>query len=282
MESVVVVTDSTSDLPGNIYEGYDLTVMPLSVVFGNKTYLDDGVDIKEDDFYQMMQSSSEMPKSAQPTPGDFINTYGKLIKQGKEIISIHISRKLSGTLNSAELAAKQFEKGDIEIIDSELVHMPCGFMALKAAKMAAEGIGREDIIKELGVLRNKINSFFIPKSLVNLIKGGRINKIKGKFATIMEIKPILTLKDGEVALYKNSRKWELAKKELLNSMESMIKDPKKLTVSIGDVGSDTEADEMEQKIRERFEPLEMIRTKIGIVVGTHLGIGGLGITFFEE
>jgi len=282
MESVVVVTDSTSDLPGNIYEGYDLTVMPLSVVFGNKTYLDDGVDIKEDDFYQMMQSSSEMPKSAQPTPGDFINTYGKLIKQGKEIISIHISRKLSGTLNSAELAARQFEKGDIEIIDSELVHMPCGFMALKAAKMAAEGIGREDIIKELGVLRNKINSFFIPKSMDNLIKGGRINKIKGKFATILEIKPILTLKDGEVALYKNSRKWELAKKELLNSMESMIKDPKKLTVSIGDVGSDTEADEMEQKIRERFEPLEMIRTKIGIVVGAHLGIGGLGITFFEE
>ena len=282
MESVVVVTDSTSDLPGNIYEGYDLTVMPLSAVFGNKTYLDDGVDIKEDDFYQMMQSSSEMPKSAQPTPGDFINTYGKLIKQGKEIISIHISRKLSGTLHSAELAARQFEKGDIEIIDSELVHMPCGFMALKAAKMAAEGIGREDIIKELGVLRNKINSFFISKSLDNLIKGGRINKIKGKFATILEIKPILTLKDGEVALYKNSRKWELAKKELLNSMESMIKDPKKLTVSIGDVGSDTEADEMEQKIRERFEPLEMIRTKIGIVVGAHLGIGGLGITFFEE
>ena len=282
MESVAIVTDSTSDLPGNIYKGYNLTVIPLSVVFGNKTYLDDDADIKEDDFYQMMQSSSEMPKSAQPTPGDFINTYGKLIKQGKKIISIHISRKLSGTLNSAELAAKQFEKGDIEIIDSELVHMPCGFMALKAAKMAAEGSKREDIIKELDVFRNKINSFFIPKSLVNLIKGGRINKIKGKFATILEIKPILTLKNGEVALYKNSRKWELAKKELLDSMESMIKDPKKLTVSIGDVGSDAEADEIEQKIRERFEPLEIIRTKIGIVVGAHLGIGGLGITFFEE
>lgn len=282
MESVAVVTDSTSDLPGNIYKGYNLTVIPLSVVFSNRTYLDDGVDIKEDDFYQMMQSSSEMPKSAQPTPGDFINTYGKLIKQGKEIISIHISRKLSGTLNSAELAAKQFEKGDIEIIDSELVHMPCGSMALKAAKMAAEGSKREDIIKELDVFRNKINSFFIPKSLDNLIKGGRINKIKGKFATILEIKPILTLKDGEVALYKNSRKWELAKKELLDSMESMIKDPKKLTVSIGDVGSDAEADEMEQKIRERFEPLEIVRTKIGIVVGAHLGIGGLGITFFED
>ena len=103
MINIAIVTDSTSDLPRNIYEEYDLSVVPLSVVFGAKTYFDDGIDIKEDDFYKMMESSTEMPRAAQPTPGDFINTYSKLIQQGKEIISIHISRKLSGTLNSAEL-----------------------------------------------------------------------------------------------------------------------------------------------------------------------------------
>lgn len=282
MRNIAIVTDSTSDLPRNIYEGYELSVVPLSVVFGAKTYLDDGIDIKEDDFYKMMESSTEMPKAAQPTPGDFINTYSKLTKQGKEIISIHISRKLSGTLNSAELAARQFKKGKIELMDSEVVHMACGFMALKAAKMSAEGNKKEDIIKELNIFRNKINSFFIPKSLDNLIKGGRINKIKGKFANLLEIKPILTLKDGELSLYKNSRKWELAKKELLNSMEGIIKDSKKLKVSIGDVASNQEADEMEQNIKQRFNPLQIIRVKIGIVVGSHLGIGGLGITFFED
>jgi len=282
MRNIAIVTDSTSDLPRNVYEGYDLSIVPLSVVFGAKTYLDNGIDIREDDFYKMMESSTEMPKAAQPTPGDFINIYSKLTKQGKEIISIHISEKLSGTINSAELAARQFEKGKIKVMDSEVVHMHCGFMALKAAKMAAEGNKKEDIIKELNIFRNKINSFFIPKSLNNLIKGGRINKIKGKFATLLEIKPILTLKDGEVALYKNSRKWELTKKELLNSMEGIIKDSKKLTISIGDVASSEEADDMEQNIKEKFNPSQIIRVKIGIVVGSHLGIGGLGITFFED
>jgi len=282
MNNIAVVTDSTSDLPASVYEGYDLSVLPLSVVFENKVYLDDGIDIKEDDFYKKMESSAEMPKAAPPSPGNFLNIYSKLTSQEKEIISIHISRKLSGTLNAAELVARQFGKDKIDVIDSEVVHMSCGFMALKAAKMAKEGTKREDILKELSSFRNKINSFFIPKSLDNLIKGGRINKIKGKFANLLEIKPVLTIKDGEVALYKNSRKWELAKKELLISMEDMVKNSKKLTISIGDVASSEEADDMVQKIKERFNPFQIIRVKIGIVVGSHLGIGGLGITFFED
>src|SRR5680860_1709550 len=194
MNNIAVVTDSTSDLPASVYEGYDLSVLPLSVVFENKVYLDGGIDIKEDDFYKKMESSAEMPKAAPPSPGNFLNIYSKLTSQEKEIISIHISRKLSGTLNAAELVARQFGKDKIDVIDSEVVHMSCGFMALKAAKMAKEGTKREDILKELSSFRNKINSFFIPKSLDNLIKGGRINKIKGKFANLLEIKPVLTIK----------------------------------------------------------------------------------------
>jgi len=282
MSDVAIVTDSTSDLPRHIYEDYDLLVVPLSVVFEDKTYLDNGIDIKPENFYKMIEASTEMPKASQPTPGDFIKVYSKLVNQGKEVISIHISRKLSGTLNSAEIAASQFEKGAVEVIDSEVVHMPCGFLALKAAKMASKGSTKDEIINKIDNFRRKINSLFLPKSLENLIKGGRVNKIKGKLASLLEIKPILTLKDGEVSLYKNSRKWELAKKEVLDSMESIIKGEGKLTVSIGDVASKEEADEMEKRIRERFNPAQIIRTNIGIVVGSHLGIGGLGITFFEE
>jgi len=160
--------------------------------------------------------------------------------------------------------------------------MPCGFMALKAAEMAAEGYKKEEILREISIFRNKLNSFLIPKTLDNLIKGGRINKIKGRLATLLEVKPILTLKDGEVSLFKNARKWGLAKKELLNSMEGLIKGSKKLVVSIGDVANREDADEMEQNIRERFNPFQIIRVKIGIVVGSHLDIGGLGVNFYEE
>ncbi|MCL4384785.1 MAG: DegV family protein [Actinobacteria bacterium] len=282
MTRISIITDSTSDLPHYTYQNYDLHVIPLSVVFGSKTYIDDGINIKPEEFYKMMQSSTEMPKASQPTPGNFMKVYGSLIKEGKEIISIHISRKLSGTLNSADLAAKQFEDDEVNVIDSEVVHMSCGFMALKAAKMAKDNAKKEDIINEIINFRNKINAFFLPKSLDNLIKGGRINKIQGKFANFLEIKPILTLKDGEVSLFKNTRKWELAKKEVLNSMEDLIKGQGKLVVSIGDVFSKDDADSMQDEINKRFKPSQIIRTKIGIVVGSHLGIGGLNVTFFED
>ena len=282
LNKISIVTDSTSDLPPSVYKDLDLHVIPLSVIFEDKTFIDDGVSIKPDDFYKMMQSSTEMPKASQPTPGNFMNLYNSLIKEGKKVISIHISRKLSGTLNSADLAAKQFQEGEVIVIDSEVVHMSCGFMALKAAKMAKDDLKEKDIINEITNFRNKINAFFLPKSLDNLIKGGRINKIQGKFANLLEIKPILTLKDGEVSLFKNSRKWELAKKEVLNSMENLIKGEGKLVVSIGDVFLKDEADYLENEINKRFKPYQIIRTKIGIVVGSHLGIGGLNVTFFED
>ncbi len=287
--NISIITDSTSDLPPKIYKDndYDLTVVPLSVTFNDKTYLDNGIDITPEKFFEMMSSSTEMPKASQPTPGNFMQVYQEKLSKGNEIISIHISRKLSGTLNSAELAANQIEKNSekkqISIVDSELVHMPCGFLALRAAELAKKGLSRDEIIKEISIFREKIFSFFIPKSLDNLIKGGRINKIKGKLATMLEIKPILTLKDGEVALYKNTRKWELAKKEVLDSMETYLKNFSgknlDLIVAIGDVANKEDADEIEEKIRKWFSPKDVIRTNIGIVVGSHLGIGGLGITF---
>jgi len=287
--NISIITDSTSDLPPKIYKDYDydLTVVPLSVTFNDKTYLDNGIDITPEKFFEMMSSSADMPKASQPTPGNFMQVYKEKLSKGNEIISIHISRKLSGTLNSAELAANQIEKNSekkqISIVDSGLVHMPCGFLALRAAELAKKGLSRDEIIKEISIFREKIFSFFIPKSLDNLIKGGRINKIKGKLATMLEIKPILTLKDGEVALYKNTRKWELAKKEVLESMESCLENFSgknlDLIVAIGDVANKEDADEIEEKIRKRFSPKDVIRTNIGIVVGSHLGIGGLGITF---
>lgn len=282
MGKIAVVTDSTSDLPAGLCSRYDIKVVPLSVVFEDKKYIDDGKSIKQDDFYKMMEKSSQMPKAATPAPGDFFKAYSGLLEEKKEIISIHISRKLSGTINSAELAGKQFDGKNIHVIDSRLVHMPCGFMAIKASSMAEKDYSVVDIIKELDNFRRKINSFFIPRSLDNLIRGGRISKIRAAFANLLEVKPILTLKDGEVSLYKSAKKWEQAKREVLDSMAGLIKNESSLTVSIGDVASDEEAGELEQIIRERFNPSGVYRTKIGIVVGSHLGIGGLSVSFFQE
>jgi DegV family protein with EDD domain len=282
MSGIAVVTDSTSDLPESICAKYQIKIVPLSVLFADKIYLDNGKSIKQDDFYKMMEKSDQMPKAAIPSPGDFLKAYTELLEKGKEIISLHISSKLSGTLNSAELARKQLDSKKIHVLDSQMVHMPCGFMAMKAAMMANKNHTASDIIEELDHFRGKIYSLFVPKSLDNLIKGGRISKMKATFANLLEIKPILTLKDGEVCIYKKTKKWEIAKKELVDSLERSIKKNRKLTVSIGDVASDKEASELESTIKDRFAPFEVIRVKIGIVVGSHLGIGGLGVSFFSE
>jgi DegV family protein with EDD domain len=282
MSKIAIVTDSTSDIPKDLLKSNNITSIPLSVIFKDATYLDDGKEITIEDFYKKLKTADGLPTTTQPTPKDFVETYTSLLKEYDSILSIHISSKMSGTINSAELAKQQMPDADIEIFDSELVHMPLGFLALEAAKMAKDGKSRDDIVAGLKALRTKLKVLFVPSTLEYLKKGGRIGKAKGLIASLLEIKPILTLNDGEVSQFKTTRRWNQAKIELVNSMETMITEPGKLIVSIGDSDAVEDAGEMEDRIKQRFSPKKIMRVKIGAVVGTHLGPGGIGITFYEE
>jgi len=282
MSRIAIVTDSTSDIPVDLVKKNSITSVPLSVIFKDATYLDDGKEITIEDFYKKLKTAESLPTTTQPTPRDFVETYTSLLKDHDSIISIHISKKMSGTINSAELAKQQMPDADINIFDSELVHMPLGFMVLEAAKLAGEGKSRDEILEALKEFKQKIKVLFVPSTLEYLKKGGRIGKAKGLIASLLEIKPILTINAGEVSQFKTTRRWNQAKIELVNSMEPMISEPKNLTVSIGDSDAKEDAEEMAARIKERFDPKEIIRVNIGAVVGTHLGPGGIGITFYEE
>jgi len=282
MSRIAIVTDSTSDLPKDLLKENNITSIPLSVIFKDATYLDDGKEITTKDFYKKLKSAEDLPTTTQPTPKDFIETYTPLLKDYDSILSIHISKKMSGTVNSAELAKQQMPDANIEIFDSELVHMPLGFMVLEAAKMSKEGKSMEDIIDALKSLQSKIKVLIVPSTLEYLKKGGRIGKAKGLIASLLEIKPILTLNAGEVSQFKTTRRWNQAKIELVNSMEQMITDPHRLLVSVGDSDAAEDAEEMKERIIEKFNPARLIRVNIGAVVGTHLGPGGVGITFYEN
>jgi len=282
MSNVAIVTDSTSDLPRDLCEKYKVKVIPLSVAFGEVIYLDDGINISSKEFYSKLREAKTMPRAAQPSPGEFMKAYSNILKNHDSIISIHISKKLSGTTNSAMIAKREFKGKDIEIIDSALVHMSCGFLALKAAELAREGKSKKEILAAIYYLKAKIKSLFVPKTLENLIKGGRMGKAKGLFASILEVKPILTLNNGELILFKKTRKWDQAKNEIISSMREMIKGSKSIIVSIGDADAEEDAEEMTERIKKAFNPVQVIRAKVGIVVGTHLGSGGMGITFYEE
>ncbi|MFA5014939.1 MAG: DegV family protein [Actinomycetota bacterium] len=282
MSKVAIITDSTSDIPEELAKELDIKIIPLSVIFGEESFLDNGKDITIKEFYRKIRSSEKLPTTTQPTPKNFIELYSDILKTSDSVISIHISKKMSGTINSAEMAKKEMPDSDIEIIDSECVHMPLGFMVIKAAQLANEGKSKEEILKEVYDLKSKIKVLIVPSTLEYLKKGGRIGKAKGLIASLLEIKPILTIHEGEISQFKTARRWNQAKTELINSMKTMVKNPENLMVSIGDSDAKDDADEMYEKIKEAFNPKKIYRVDIGIVVGSHLGPGGLGITFYEE
>jgi DegV family protein with EDD domain len=282
MSKIAIVTDSTSDMPKDIAKKFEITVVPLTVIFEKEVFLDDGKEITIDEFYKKIRSVKKLPTTTQPTPKDFIKVYSNILKEYDSIISIHISKKMSGTINSTELAKKELPGKDIEIIDTGYVHFPLGFIALKAGQLAQEGKSKQEILKNISDLQSKVKVLFIPSTLEYLKKGGRIGKAKGLIASILEIKPILTIHDGEVSQFKTTRRWNQAKSELIQSMINIVKNPHNLIVSIGDSDAKEDAAEMEERIKAEFHPKKIYRVDIGAVVGTHLGPGGIGITFYEE
>ncbi len=282
MGRIAIVTDSTSDIPKDLLKKLNITLVPLSVIFDNESYKDNSTEITVEQFYQKLKTAKNLPKTAQPSPGDFYENYNRLLGEYDGIVSIHISKKMSGTIDSALMAKKRLPENNIQIIDSELVHMPLGFMVLRAARLAKENKSMEEIIDGVKKLKAKMHSLFIPNTLEFLKKGGRIGRAKSLVASLLEIKPILTLNYGEVSQFKTTRRWNQAKNELINSMSTMVKHPQNLVISVADSNVKKEGDEMKEKIQKTLNPKQILRVEFGCTLGTHLGPGALGITFFED
>ncbi len=282
MSKIGIVTDSTADIPSELIEKNNIKVVPLYLNFEDASYVDDGVNITKQQFYEKLRSVKVLPKTAQPTPNDFIEAYKDVLKNNDSIISIHISKKMSGTIDSAEMAKKELAGKDITIIDSELVHLPLGVTVLKAAELAGEGKSKEEIIEALDKFKQQLKILFIPKSLKYLIMGGRIGRARGLIASILEINPILTLHLGEVSQYKTTRRWNQAKNELIESMRSQIKNPGKLIIIVSDSDAKDEGEEMAERLKKEFNPKQMMKADIGAIVGIHLGPDSIAVTFYEE
>jgi DegV family protein with EDD domain len=193
------VTDSTADLPPALAEELGITIVALYVRFGNQTYRD-RVDITEDEFYQRLLNDPIHPNTSQPTPQDFANVYRELSKQADGIVSIHISGKLSGTCNSA-LQAKELVVAEcpVEVVDSEMVSMGLGLLATEAATIANSGKGLQQVVEEVKQSISSTHVWALFDTLKYLALGGRIGKAKALLGTILNIKPILVVKDGEMA-----------------------------------------------------------------------------------
>jgi len=197
--TVKIVTDSTSDIALELARRLGITIVPIYVRFGNKTYRDQ-VDIDADEFYHKLETSHTQPITSAPSPGDFIKVFKKLAQETNEILSIHLSNKTSGTYNAALLAKEALnnEKYRIEVIDSQFVTMGLGLIVIMAAKTASMGVALQQLVRGVCKIILQTSGMGLFDTLKFLAKGGRIGKVASLLGSILNVKPLITMRDGEL------------------------------------------------------------------------------------
>ncbi len=274
-----IVTDSSADLPEEVIKELGITVVPLYVRFSNDVY-HDGIDISGDEFYRRLQHDPIHPSTIQPSPQDFFDGYQKLGPEADGIVSIHISSKLSGTCNSALQGKKMIEEGHpIEVIDSQTLTMGLGLIVMAAARAAKAGGSMSEVVDEVKQMIPRIHLLFILDTLKYLALGGRIGKAKALLGSVLNVKPILAIKEGEVVPAGKVRSRSKGIDRLFDFVQSAS--------SIQDLAIiyNTTLDEA-QTLAEHIAPLfakeQIMTARLGPVLGVHAGPGALAIAFREK
>jgi len=277
--TIRIVTDSASDIPHGLAQKLGISIVPLTVAFGKDIYRD-GVDLSADEFYSKLAQSKTLPKTSQPSVATFIDTYQTLAQQDNEIISIHLSSKLSGTYNAALQAKKAVEKDcHIEVVDSEMVSMGAGLIVIAAAKAIRDGISFKeamDIVQQ-SVPRTRLIAFL--QTLEYLEKGGRLGKGKALLGSVLHVKPIITVREGEVQPFGLAHTTKGAIQRLYNFAKALLK-IRELSIMYTTVSKELE---ILAKLLDTIFPLGHIHiAQAGSTLGTHTGPGTLAISALVE
>jgi DegV family protein with EDD domain len=277
---IKIITDSCSDLPQEIIEKYDIRVVPLEIRFGDESFLD-GVGITNDEFYKKMEEYKELPKTASPSPQQFINEF-----EGPEdnILVVTISSGLSGTYNSAVIAEEIYNKENtkkkIHIIDSLSASVGEGLIVLKAAQMAQEGMDIDKLADYLRKCAKEGQVFFLLDTLENIIKGGRIGKVAGKIATLLSIKLIMKSDgNGIVDLAEKVRGANKAFKRLVDIIGEKGTNLEDRILAIAHANCYEKALEFKAMVEKKYGFKQIIISTIGATIGTYSGEGGILISF---
>ena len=277
--TIRIVTDSSCDLPTDLVQQYGITVLPCYVVVDDQTFKD-GLEIQADEFYRRLQADGRTPTTAQPTPSDFHEVYGDLIDQGDQIISIHVSSKLSGTLNSAEQAKTSLDDSSaVEIIDSHLASIPLGLVVLDAAVLASEEQDLHEVAAKIRQTLGLHHGLFALDTLEYLHKGGRIGKARAFMGSVLHVKPILRLQNGEAYPVERPRTRERAMRRLVQLTQELA--PVKRLAVIHSTDANRMA-ELKQSLTGILPVDQIIESRFGSTLGTYIGPDALGVAITQE
>ena len=280
LSKIAILTDSASDLTHEMIEGLDITIIPVRLKIGENNYKD-GVDLTKKEFWHKLITEKVVPKTAQPSPAEFRDYYEELFNKGYEkIISIHMSSKMSGTQQVAKVAREMIKREkDIIIVDSKSVTFGQAYQVLEAAKMAKEDAKLETILARLYEIADKMKVYFAVSDLTYLEKGGRIGRASSMIGSLLKLRPVLKIEDGEVTLETKT----FGERGAISYMEKIIKNEGKNSIYLytawGGTNQELQSTDILKKTADTMRKIEYRgRFEIGATIGSHSGpVFGIGI-----
>lgn len=278
MKKVAIITDSSAYLPQELVDELGIRVVPLTLHWDGESYRD-GEDIRAEEFYQRLAESDTIPTTSQTTVGEFERLFKELLDQDLAVFAILISSDISGTVESAFQAQKDFPDAPLEVMDSRLVSMALGFMVISVARAARDGASLAECRALAEEVYPKIGVYFTVDTLKYLNKGGRINTAKRLVGSALNIKPLMEIREGKIELVESVRSRKKAVRRMLDLVERDIDGREPIRISTFHALAEEDNQALMAEAVERFNPVETITTHVSPVIGAHTGPGTLSIAY---
>ena len=281
MSRIIIVTDSTADLTEQEIQDFNIHVVPLNITIQEEHYLD-GETITKEEFKNKMIASSELPMTAQPSIGRFVELYDELGKDGSEIISIHLMNSISGTVNAARQAA-DITESTVTVVDSDFTSRSMGIIVREAAKAAQEGKSAADVLEVIESTRQRTKLYLTVLNLDNLIKGGRISRVIGAFSNLLNIKLFLEVIDGKIEIVQKGRGLKSLQKKYDEVFEEMKACPNGIQeIGIMHAGLNEFNQSQIDTLRELFPDAKLTIVMTSPIIMSHTGVDAMAVTYLTK
>ena len=281
MSRIIIVTDSTADLTEQEIQDFNIHVVPLNITIQEEHYLD-GETITKEEFKNKMIASSELPMTAQPSIGRFVELYDELGKDGSEIISIHLMNSISGTVNAARQAA-DITESTVTVVDSDFTSRSMGIIVREAANAAKEGKNAEEVLEVIESTRQRTKLYLTVLNLDNLIKGGRISRVMGAFSNLLNIKLFLEVINGKIEIVQKGRGLKSLQKKYDEVFEEMKACPNGIQeIGIMHAGLNEFNQSQIDTLRELFPEAKLTIVMTSPIIMSHTGVDAMAVTYLTK
>lgn len=281
--AIKIVTDSTSYISDEYIKKYDIKLVSLNVIINGVSSRE--VDIENEVFYEEIRNSKEIPKSSQPIPEEMLNTFREIVEDGDSIVGIFLSSKMSGTYSNAnmikDMILEDYPDAEIHILDSKTNCMQMGFAVIEAARTASEGKSINEVINAANHVINNSRFLFTPETLEYLKKGGRIGGAAALFGNVLQIKPILTVVNGETSVFKKVRTRKKAIEEIVKTVLEEIESKGFGDIVVHHINCQEDGLKLAKALENKLGKKVDIQS-IGPVIGVHVGPGSIGIAYYTK